>query len=266
MRKKIIECAKSMGLDCIGFTHAAPYNEQTGEHFQTAVVVLAPYYAGEKENSNLARYAWAEDYHVIVRDLLERLAREIGLERYAVCCDTGPQIDRLLAINAGLVFRGKNGMCIHPQYGSWLVIGYLVCDLDLPHDRPLGEDCIGCGKCVAACPGGAITPNGVDANRCLSAITQKKGELPEDEAVLVGKQGMAFGCDVCQNVCPHNVGVPLTPIGAFRQNLKCRVEMQEIAPLSNRAFSRTYQNRAWAWRGKGVIERNLGYIGAQKGK
>jgi len=199
---------------------------------------------------------------VIVRDLLERLAREIGLERYAVCCDTGPQIDRLLAINAGLVFRGKNGMCIHPQYGSWLVIGYLVCDLDLPHDRPLGEDCIGCGKCVAACPGGAITPNGVDANRCLSAITQKKGALTDGEIKMMLENGSIWGCDVCQNACPYTKKAEPTPIPYFKEGIITELTTDILDGMTDEELL----SRPFSWRGREVVRRNTLYYGEGKRK
>ena len=113
--------------------------------------------------------------------------------------------------------------------------------------------------CIKSCPSGALGDD-FDCENCLSAITQKKGELTEWEESLIRKNKIVFGCDICQKVCPHNKDVATTPIDEFSKNRIFSISLEDIQNLTNREFNQKYGNRAFAWRGKAVLERNLKII------
>jgi epoxyqueuosine reductase len=156
----------------------------------------------------VARYARGKDYHEVLGDRLKALEERVraafpGCEtrRYV---DTGPVLERELAARAGMGAVGKNTMLLHPQGGSWFLLGELFLSLDLDPDRPLTDLCGSCTLCLDACPTGALAePYRLDSNRCISYWTiEHRGALPEEARRMVG--GWVFGCDVCQEVCPWN--------------------------------------------------------------
>ena len=160
----------------------------------------------------------------------------------------------MLGVNAGLGRVGKNGLLINDKYGSFHFIGYVITDMKLEKSKPDFTGCIECGKCIKACPGGALGSK--DFSKCLSHITQKKGELTEWEKNLIRENRTAFGCDICQLVCPMN-DFKITPLPEFRENLSCRIEKSDFESLTNREFKEKFGNKAYSWRGKGVLLRNL---------
>ena len=113
-------------------------------------------------------------------------------------------------------------------------------------------ECINCGQCVQVCPTGALTKDGLTPSLCLSHITQKKGALSEQEALALRAGGLAWGCDRCLLACPHNYEPKKTPIEAF---------LSDTEPvLTAENLSRLMHNRAFAWRGRAVLERNLALL------
>lgn len=247
---------EKFNIDVFGICSAKPYNEIMGTDYSVCIVALFPYYMGYHEESNISIYTHGRDYHLVTRDVLTSVAETLSLKDYRIHSDTGPEIERTLCVNAGLAFRGKNGMCINSKYGSYFFIGYIVCSESFPISTPGTGECFNCGRCISACPGGAIS-DVVDVSRCLSDITQKKGELTPWEQDLIKQNKTVFGCDVCQRVCPHNADVPITPIKEFKENIITRIDIEDIQNLSQRQFAKLYGDRAFAWRGKKVIERNL---------
>jgi epoxyqueuosine reductase len=156
----------------------------------------------------VARYARGKDYHDVMGERLRSLEERVrgafpGCEtrRYV---DTGPVLERELAARAGIGAVGKNTMLLHPEGGSWFLLGELFLSLDLDPDRPLEDLCGSCTLCLDACPTGALAePYRLDSNRCISYWTiEHRGALPAEARRLVG--GWVFGCDVCQEVCPWN--------------------------------------------------------------
>lgn len=156
----------------------------------------------------IARYAQGEDYHRVTRARLELLAdflRQNGATAARAYVDTGPIAERELAQRAGLGWIGKNTMLLRPGVGSWFFIGSVLTDLPLQVDAPFETDhCGSCTRCLDACPTGAIVePRLLDATRCISYLTiEHKKEIPDEIVPLLS--GYAFGCDICNEVCPWN--------------------------------------------------------------
>jgi epoxyqueuosine reductase len=177
-----------------------------------AVVILDNYYASDYRHVDgkpkVARYASSTDYHVVTLNRVNALAvllKEHGATTARPYVDTGPVPERELAQRAGLGWIGKNSMLLRPGLGSWFVIGSIFTDLPLELDTPFPTDhCGSCTKCLDACPTQAfVEPYVLDATRCISYLTiEYKGDIPAELAGQFG--GWAFGCDVCNEVCPWN--------------------------------------------------------------
>lgn len=218
-----------------------------------SVIVFVVSYKSEL-SGNISSYAYGRDYHAVTREIADAAIKI--LEKNGYCgksfSDTGDLCDRHLAYLAGLGFLGKNHMLIHPKFGSFIFIGYILTDCPLKEDSPLSGSCINCGKCIDACPSGALSDN--DFSKCLSHLTQKKGELSETEKKLIKNSELIWGCDICQKVCPYNKNAPNAANPAFCNDL---ITELDIGEMSNREFLRRFKDRAFSWRGKNVIKRNI---------
>ena len=169
----------------------------------------APYSTDcQSDRGWIARYAWGDDYHDVMKSMLVRLAEalagELGPLQSRVYVDTGPVVERAYAAAAGLGAWGKNTCLLHPEHGSWFFLGEVITDLEMEADLPRPDMCGTCTACLDACPTGAlIAPYVLDATRCISYLTiEVKGAIPEDRREGVGRH--VFGCDICQDVCPWN--------------------------------------------------------------
>lgn len=184
---------------------------------RVAVVVLENYLpeasrgAGEPENHGvkIAKYARGADYHRVLKDRLGRLAgwlRERGAGVAEPWTDAGPVPERELAQRAGLGWIGKNTMLIRPQSGSFCLIGAVFTDLPLEPARAAEYDrCGTCTRCLDACPTDAfVEPRVLDATQCISYLTIES-RLPIPEPLAAKLEGWAFGCDICNDVCPWNI-------------------------------------------------------------
>ena len=226
------------------------------QNARSVIVCAFPYYTGDHPGANVCRYAMVPDYHVVVRGILNEAAEELRSHFHAAFVgftDVSALPERQCALAAGLGFPGLNGLVIHPVYGSYFVIGELVTDYLFDFDVPLQYTCLQCGACIRVCPAGAITREGIDYTRCLSEVTQRKGELTEEEQTLIAKNGLMWGCDRCQDYCPHNKKVPLTEIGAFASDIQPIVTRENLNPLC--------KTRAFGYKGKTLLKRNLTLIG-----
>lgn len=181
---------------------------------KVAVIVLDNYLPPptdpvDQPAAKIAKYARGRDYHLDCGARLERLAaylRELGATVARVFVDAGPVPERELAVRAGLGWIGKNTMVIRPGTGSFFFIGSVFTDLALEPDAPFTEEhCGTCTRCLDACPTQAfVGPNLLDATRCISYLTiEHRGEPPPELAERFA--GWAFGCDICNDVCPWNV-------------------------------------------------------------
>ncbi|MBF8983397.1 tRNA epoxyqueuosine(34) reductase QueG [Lutibacter sp. B2] len=241
----------------------------TMEDTASIVVCLFPYFVGYKEESNLSIYTHGKDYHIIIKEKLEQignyLSKEIEDFHYKAFTDTGALVDRHLAYLAGLGYFGLNQNIITDKYGSFVFIGYLLTNYPFEIDKPLNKTCIKCKKCIEKCPGGALLDDfQMDPRKCLSFITQKKDALSLDEQNKMKDCNTVFGCDICQRVCPHNKGVEYSNLEEFKKDLISSLEEEEIFNMSNKAFKRIYGDRAFSWRGRKIIARNLSYLKGEK--
>lgn len=154
----------------------------------------------------VARYAWGRDYHNLVGKRLKKLRarlRERGIQSWGGV-DTAPIVERAWAGAAGLGFTGKNSLAIWPGRTSWMFLAVLFVDVELPPDRPLGDHCGTCQRCLDVCPTSAFRgPRVLDATRCIAYWTIEASGLPPRE-LRAGFGRWVFGCDLCQEVCPHN--------------------------------------------------------------
>ncbi|RDY26059.1 tRNA epoxyqueuosine(34) reductase QueG [Romboutsia weinsteinii] len=292
--KKLKEFCHSIGIKCVGIAGIGPYHNlekiiknklanghftgmeeaivenridprKTMENVKSIIVCAFPYYIGENERSNLSKYCQVKDYHIVVKEYLQKICNHIESSvenfEYKIFADNGPLVDRHLAYLAGIGYFGINNNIITDEYGSYIFIGYIMSNYEFKTDEPLPRTCIKCGKCVKYCPGNALLGNyEMNPRRCLSYMTQKKGELSEEEIKLINKNKKVFGCDICQEVCPHNKKVPITNLEEFREDVIDELDYEEINSISNKEFKRRYSDRAFNWRGRPLIKRNMEII------
>ncbi|WP_248931083.1 tRNA epoxyqueuosine(34) reductase QueG [Paenibacillus hamazuiensis] len=209
----------------------------------------------------LSRSAWGEDYHAVLRDRLAKLEAYIK-ERVPDALiesmvDTGALVDRAVAERAGIGWTGKNCAIITPEWGSWVYLGEMITNIPFPPDTPVTEDCGDCTACIDACPTGALVgPGQLNAQRCVSYLTQTKGMIEDDE--LKRKIGnRLYGCDTCQVVCPKNKGKH------WSHHPELQPDPETVKPLlvplltmTNREFKERFGRSAASWRGKKPIQRN----------
>ena len=234
---------------------------------KSAIVCLFPYYVEHKDPSNLSRYTWATDYHLVINEYLKKLIEKLQIintdAQFSIHCDTSPLADRYMAYLAGLGFYGKNNCFISPKWGSYVVIGTILTTLELEPDTPLTQSCMECNRCITACLGQCLGHDEFKFDTCKSYLTQKKGELTSEEKHIIAKTPLVFGCDVCQEVCPHNKDISTTPIPEF-QSVEPYIDRDELDSLTNKEFKAKYGHRAFSWRGKKILIRNQEIIESKK--
>lgn len=222
---------------------------------KTVIVCAFPYLLPEDKykDRNVSKYAVVADYHKVALSRLNSACAELEAlypdGEFAAFADNSAIPEVRAACLAGLGKEGRNSLLITGLYGSYVFIGEIVTTLDIQATESAVEPCIGCGKCISACPANALTDSGIIREKCLSEITQKKGELSEKEKELLAACGCAWGCDICQDVCPMNKNAQTTQIEEFLASV--RPCITEDTPAENRAYE---------WRGKKVIDRNIKII------
>lgn len=230
------------------------------DEVRCALVFLMPYYVNDGDG-NISLYARPRDYHAYTAELFPRL--EATLEntfggRFVGFSDKSPIEETGAALRAGLCVRGDSYVIINEKYGSFVFIGEFLTDVPAekmglcgaPHK--VGE-CLHCGACRRACPM-------KDGRDCLSAVTQKKGELTDDEKKYIVENGSVWGCDICQTICPMNKNIAETPIPFFRENRISRLDRKTLDEMSDEEFSR----RAFSWRKKETVMRNIALFEGRK--
>ena len=230
---------------------------------KTAVLFLVPYYVEDKEKGNISVYSRAHDYHLfferLYADVCPRLEKIYGHKFYGFA-DKSAIAEVHAASCASLGMIGDSGLIINEKYGSYVFIGELLTAAPpeafgcAPDAEYAPSFCGHCGACKKACPMN-------EGLGCLSFITQKKGELSEDEQKLIKRYGSAWGCDICAAVCPYTKKAVAegntTPIGFFKNDRIIRLTSETVEDMDKQ----TFRQRAFAWRGKKTVLRNLEIIG-----
>ncbi len=296
--EELTQLARSAGFDLIGFARAEPIPRQVlaewieaGHHADMdwlaqrldarldvaqllpgakTVVALACNYWRSDDASPVARYARGRDYHLTLRDRLRALRRALrsrfpGVADYG-SVDTNPVMEKVWAARAGLGFVGKNACFITPEFGSWVLLATLILDaqVDRYAEGPTTDVCGRCQLCLTACPTGALVAERVvDARRCLSYQTIEN-EGPAPAALRPAYQQIAFGCDVCQDVCPLNV-TPVLAGERFSPRPVAGLSVQQLAALTPDAYAQLTPGTPLARAGYDGLRRNAAYaLGASK--
>ena len=219
---------------------------------KSIMLFLFPYYVGDFPKRNISKYAMLRDYHKVAGGMLNavvaNLEREFPFNSFHAFVDSSPIKEVKSAVRAGLGMQGKNSLLINDTYGSFCFIGEIVTDMYLPSEN-LYRECLNCDLCIKSCPGKAISDRGVDEDRCLSALTQKKGELTEEERENIKNNGSVWGCDTCQDVCPLCRDPKMTPIEEFKS--------MAVPFLTEENLDDFFPESAFAWRKKPTILRNI---------
>ena len=231
------------------------------------VVLLENYYAPDTPATlvapRVAKYARGQDYHRVTRDRLDRLAAflvEHGATVARSYVDDGPIPERELAQRAGLGWIAKNTMLIRPGAGSFFFIGTIFTDLPLPADGPFITDhCGSCTRCLDACPTGALVePRVLDATRCISYLTiEQRGPIPD--SLIPRLEGYAFGCDICNDVCPWNERFASpTPVPELEPRDRLRgIGAEHFDAMDEEEFRRRYGDTPFARPGLAGMRRNV---------
>ncbi len=295
LKEKIIQLSKELGISKIGFTTADDFaylekslragveeGRTTGfEHknieerldpklslasARTIISIALAYprrlpHQPQKtafRRGKITPNSWGLDYHYILQDKLERLAR--GIEEltadfeYKGMVDTGALVDTAVARRAGIGFIGKNGLVISKEYGSYMFLGELITNLELEPDQPVDYDCGDCNRCVEACPTSCLLGDStMDARRCLSFQTQDKGMMELEFRKKI--KTVIYGCDICQICCPYNKGIDSPPLVDIDPDL-AQPELIPFLDLSNGQFKEKFGLIAASWRGKNILQRN----------
>jgi epoxyqueuosine reductase len=227
--------------------------------------------AGEGLTSLVSRYAVGRDYHEILKEKLALLGGFIrgecgGRAETRSLVDTSAILERDHAGSAGLGWQARNAMTILPGSGSYVFLGEILTDIELPPGEPIEERCGSCTRCLEVCPTGAILePRLLDARRCISYLTiELRGAIPFEWRERIG--GNLFGCDICQEVCPWNTGAPSTrepellPLDAIRETT-----LAVAASMNDAAFRQVFKGSAVRRPGRRGFVRNALIVAANLG-
>ncbi|MEH7252038.1 tRNA epoxyqueuosine(34) reductase QueG [Neobacillus niacini] len=207
-----------------------------------------------------SRASWGMDYHHILRDRLKKLEafilEKIPDARLKSMVDTGELSDRAVAVRAGIGWSGKNCAVMTPEFGSYVYLGEMITSIPFSPDTPMEDQCGSCTACIEACPTGALVQGGqINAQRCISFLTQTKAVIPEEFRDKIGNR--VYGCDSCQTSCPVNKGKDFH----FHEEMEADPEiakplLRPLLKMSNREFKNKFGTVAGSWRGKKPIQRN----------
>ncbi|MCY7034934.1 tRNA epoxyqueuosine(34) reductase QueG [Streptococcus sanguinis] len=295
IKEEIINLAKEIGISKIGFTTADDFDylekslrlaveEGRNSGFEhknieerikpklsldsakTIISIAVAYPHKLKQQPQKTAYkrgkftpnSWGLDYHYVLQDKLDRLAR--GIEaltadfEYKGMVDTGALVDTAVAQRAGIGFIGKNGLVISKEFGSYMFLGELITNLDIEPDQPVDYGCGDCNRCVTACPTSCLIGDGsMNAKRCLSFQTQDKGVMDLEFRKKI--KTVIYGCDICQICCPYNKGLD-NPLATEIDPDLSHPELLPFLELSNGQFKEKFGHVAGSWRGKNILQRN----------
>jgi epoxyqueuosine reductase len=238
---------------------------------KTVISLLYNYFPEDESPSETApkisRYAYGEDYHRVIRtklrELVGRIEEQLGAPLDGrVFVDSAPVLERDWARRAGIGWVGKNTLLINPRSGSYFFLAEIISDLDLPADSAIRDHCGTCTRCIDACPTEAISPGGyvVDGSKCISYLTiELKEAIPE---TFRGKmEGWAFGCDICQEVCPWNRFSTPHQEPAFQPHPDLpEMEERDWQEMTEEVFRRVFRKSAVKRTKYSGLRRNLNFL------
>jgi len=215
-------------------------------------------------NYKVAKYAYGEDYHFVIKrklkDFLRLIQEQIGEVNGRVFVDSAPVHERAWAKKSGLGWVGKNSLILNKEKGSFFFIAEIIIDLELEYDSPVDDYCGTCSKCMDACPTDAIaTPYVVDASKCISYFTiELKDEIPKEHS---GKfDNWIFGCDICQDVCPWNRFSRPHSEPAFEPHPDLeKIERSDWEELTAEVFQKVFKKSAVKRTKFSGLKRNLAF-------
>lgn len=258
---------KSAAVALADCTITRPYLLQKADiQSGTAIMMAVPYYTTicDDPARNISVYAVSRDYHLffsrLFDEILPVLRREFSDHLFCGFADHSPIAEAEAAVRAGLGMYGKNHLFLTREYASFVFLGEIITDAALPTRSSPVTVCTDCGACAAACP------VGLDVKNCVSALTQKKGDLNDAEKAALRAHGLAWGCDRCQETCSvtraaRAAGTLYTEIPFFKEQAIPHLTAAAVRAMSDQAFS----ERAYAWRGRDVILRNLELLEGKEG-
>ena len=219
----------------------------------------------EINNFKISKYAYGEDYHEVIKDILKNMVaeiqEEIGEFGFRVFVDSAPVLEKAWARKSGLGWVGKNANLITKKHGSFYFLAEIICDLELEYDLAVTDHCGSCRACIDACPTQAIVSDRiVDGSKCISYATiELKNEIPD---YFNGKMDdWIFGCDVCQDVCPWNRFSAPTLQEKFAPNFqKLNFRKNEWKELTQELFSEIFKKSAVKRTKFSGLMRNISFL------
>ena len=216
---------------------------------KTIICLALNYYPAVKQPVDVPQfsyYAYGRDYHKVARKLAKPIVeyiKSLGGE-CRICVDSAPIRERYWAQKAGIGFIGMNNQLILPDKGSYFFLAEILTTLEIAPDEPCTLTCGNCGNCMKACPASAISGDcRIDASRCLSSLTIESPELPEDTARTLGNR--VYGCDKCQQVCPHNKSAVPTTVEEFSPTEEfLALNEEKLLSMTEEDFNRIFQHSA----------------------
>lgn len=298
LKQEIIHYSKEIGIDKIGFASADDFTElkdrlirQQESNYQSgfekgtvkertepryiepqakSIISIALAYPTRMEDAPrstkedrrgiFARASWGIDYHVVLRERLQKLSdfihERVPEATLKSMVDTGELSDRAVAERAGIGFSGKHTSIITEEFGSFVYLGELITSIPFQPDSPVEDSCGDCRICLDACPTGALVEGGrLNAQRCIAFLTQTKDLLPDEFRTKFGNR--IYGCDTCQMVCPRNKKVDFHLHEEFEPDPDVvKPKLIPMLRMSNRNFKSQFGHLAGFWRGKKPLQRN----------
>jgi len=223
----------------------------------------------QDDQLKIAKYAYGEDYHFVVKDklkqLMQTIAEDVGEVEGRAFVDSAPVMERAWAQRSGLGWIGKNSLLLNRQMGSFFFLAELVIDLELEYDSPVKDYCGTCTACMDACPTDAIpSPYVVDGSKCISYYTiELKEEIPVE---VKGKfENWIFGCDICQDVCPWNRFATPHQESRFEPDPELgKMRREDWEEITEEVFKKIFKKSAVERTGYKGLTRNIKFLKSEK--